>query len=123
MNGQTRLLRSQLPVGREPKNRFPEGHNNNILFQLLQPLYANTTTALDGNPDEIFKTYLGVRQGLPESPFLYSLYMDYVMRVFLLQCEAEQVHFMKLNYAIPPSATKNGENNLLGSYGTFLLDG
>ena len=29
---------------------------------------------------------------------------------------------MKINYAIPSSATKNGENNLLGSYGTFQLD-
>ena len=53
--------------------------------------------------------------------FFYNLYMDYVMRVFLLQCEAEQVQFMKQNYAIPPSATKNGENNLLGSYGTRYI--
>ena len=44
------------------------------------------------------------------------------MRVFLLQGEAEQMHLMKLNYAIPPSAKKNGEKNLLGSYGTFQLD-
>ena len=64
------------------KNGFPEGHNNNILFQLLQQLYAKTATALDGNPDEIFKTYLGVRQGGPESPFLYNLYMDYERAYF-----------------------------------------
>ena len=48
--------------------------------------------------------------------------MDYVTHIYFLQTEAEQVDFMKLNYAIPSSATKNGENNLLGSYDTFQLD-
>ena len=63
------------------RQRFPYNQDN-ILFELLQTLYSNTKTALDGDMNNVFQTYVGVRQGGPESPFLYNLYMDYVMRVF-----------------------------------------
>ena len=67
------------------KKRFPD-HTKNLLFELLQSLYSNTKTALDGDLDSAFNTYVGVRQGGPESPFLYNLYMDYVLRVFMIEC-------------------------------------
>ena len=56
-------------------NRFPT--NSNItLIQLIKTLYEHTTTALAETPDDKFELTAGVRQGGPESPMLYNLYMD-----------------------------------------------
>ena len=88
--------------------RLPEGANRK-LFQLLQSLYEYTTTSLAEIPDDIFKLTLGVRQGGPESPPLFNLYMDYVMRVFMDTCDRENIKFLKLNYRVPPSATTREE--------------
>ena len=103
------------------KQRFPNNQNN-ILFDLLQALYTNTKTALDGNLNDVFQTYVGVRQGGPESPFLYNLYMDYVLRVFLLECNKKNIKFTKLKYLIPANAVQDKQKHLLGSYGQFYLD-
>ena len=66
------------------KQRFPSNENN-LLFELLQSLYSNTKTSINGDLNNVFKTYVGVRQGGPESPFLYNLYMDYVLRIYVLE--------------------------------------
>ena len=87
------------------KKRFPNNQNN-ILFQLLEKLYSKTQTAINGNMDLVFETFVGVRQGGPESPFLYNLYMDYVLRIFLLECSKSKLDFVKLNYLIPGEAVK-----------------
>ena len=55
---------------------------------------------------------LGVRQGGPESPPLYNLYMDYVMRVFMQKCEENNVKFLKLKYRIRATATTRGEHTV-----------
>jgi len=51
-----------------------------------------------------FELTSGVRQGGPESPLLYNLYMDFVMRVYLQKCKQEGVNFIKLKYKIPEIA-------------------
>ena len=53
------------------------------LFDIIESLYHYTTTALSETPDDVFELTTGVRQGGPESPPLYNLFMDYVMRVFV----------------------------------------
>ncbi len=63
------------------QQRFPPNVDN-TLFQILEAVYSHTTTALSETPEDIFNLTTGVRQGGPESPPLYNLFMDYVMRVF-----------------------------------------
>ena len=65
----------------------------------MESLYSFTTTALAETPDHLFELFIGVRQGGPESPFLYNLYMDYVM-------------FLNLKYRIPQEASQNNRINV-----------
>ena len=85
------------------KLRFPEGTDHHA-FDLLESLYSNTTTALAETPDNKFQLSSGVRQGGPESPFLYNLYMDFVMRTFMDECKAEGVEFLDFNYRVRDEA-------------------
>ena len=104
------------------KQRFPNNEND-LLFELLQSLYSNTKTSINGDLDNVLKTYVGVMQGGPESPFLYNLYMDYVLRIFVLECKKKNIKFIKLKYLIPATAThKKAEMLTLGSYGHFDMD-
>ena len=92
------------------------------LFKLLESFYSYTTTALRGHDSEIFDIMVGVRQGGPESPTLYNLYMDYVMRVFLIECKKLGVKFTKFKYKIPSAASiTNGTQNTLGNYGEHSM--
>ena len=97
------------------KQRLPEGWNIK-LFELLESLYHYTTTALAEAEDDIFELTSGVRQGGPESPILYNLFMDYVMRVVLDTCKVKGVSFLKLNYKIPSTASQNGRITI-GNHG------
>ena len=94
---------------------------NKKLFELLESIYSYTTTALSQDPNGIFALTLGVRQGGPESPTLYNLYMDYVMRIFMKRCEEENIKFVSLSYSMPANASTSS-NFGLGRYGTQLLD-
>ena len=60
--------------------RFPSD-TDKALIQLFESLYSYTTTALTETPNGMFELTVGVRQGGPESPMLYNLYMDFVMRI------------------------------------------
>ena len=88
------------------------------LFQLIESLYSYTTTALAEAPDDVFELTAGVRQGGPESPLLYNLYMDFIMRVFIDACKKKGVKFLELKYCIPSSATKSGK----AAVGTHIMD-
>ena len=57
------------------------------LIKILEALYNHLTTALAETPEDIIELILGVRQGGPESPPLYNLFMDYVMRVYMQLCK------------------------------------
>lgn len=85
------------------------------LIDILESLYDHTTTSLAETPDDIFETKSGVRQGGPESPILYNLYMDYVMRVFMENCAKKNVTFLRLKHLIPSSASQS-ERAQSGSY-------
>ena len=101
------------------KQRFPN-QENNILIELLESIYSYTTTALSESESSIFEILVGVRQGGPESPTLYNLYMDYVMRIFIQECDKKNIRFIKTRYTIPRTASTS-DDNTLGSYGTNLL--
>ena len=88
------------------KKRLPDCHSKKLI-NLLEVLYSNTTTALAEAPDNVFEVQSGVRQGGPESPMLFNLYIDLVMRVFLQNCMEANIRFLKFKYRIPESASHN----------------
>ena len=88
------------------KTRFAADQDTKLI-NLLEMLYKHTTTSLAENPDDEFDISLGVRQGGPESPMLYNMYMDFVMRVFMESCKETHIKFLNLRYCIPHFASKN----------------
>ena len=90
------------------------------LFEILEALYSSTTTALSEHELDQFIIELGVRQGGPESPLLFNLFIDYVMRVFLDECAKQKVEFTKLKYIIPKPASNS--NDQFGEYGEHKID-
>ena len=101
--------------------RFPS-NSDTTLIQLLEALYEYTTTSLKETPDDIFELILGVRQGGPESPPLYNLIMDYVMRIFMDNCEKNNVQFLKLNYRVISTATTREERSSKTHFGKHDVD-
>ena len=90
------------------------------LFDLLETLYTSTTTALAGHELETFVIEFGVRQGGSKSPLLFDLYIDYVIRVFMVECARQNVKFVKLKYSIPNSAFIS--KSFLDEYGENIFD-
>ena len=90
------------------------------LFKILESLYSSTTTALAESELDKFIIELGVRQGGPESPLLFNLFIDYVMRVFLDECRKQNVEFIKLKYIIPKAACEEGRQ--FSEYGEHSID-
>ena len=84
--------------------RFPDDADT-TLIDILENLYENTSCDLEGNT---FKTTAGVRQGGPESPWLYTLFADFVMRVFLDRCALHpKIQFFKHKYHITSKNVPN----------------
>ena len=67
--------------------------DNQYLIDILQSLYENTQCSLH---DLIILVHSGVRQGGGESPFLFNLYLDFVMRVFVILCDKHNIDFVEL---------------------------
>ena len=101
--------------------RLPPGADKKLIL-LLKSIYDYTTTALSQTPEDRFETMLGVRQGGPESPSLYNLYMDYVMRVFVQECLKQGIKFFKTKYCIPGQAVSRGNTRTFGKYGNQIVD-
>ena len=99
------------------KKRFPRD-TDEALIQLFESLYSFTTTALTETPDDKFELTVGVRQGGPESPMLYNLFMDFVMRIYLDACKQDGIKFLQLKYNIPKTASSTGKTAI----GNFTLD-
>ena len=65
---------------------------------IVQNLYSKTTIDIDGHK---IQTTAGVRQGGPESPLLFNLYIDFVMRIFMTHAADQGWDFFKFKYRIP----------------------
>ena len=96
--------------------RFDDGKNNNKyeLFEILEKLYQHTTTALSDTPEDTFELRTGVRQGGPESPFLYNLYMDWVMRCYMDECERKGIYFPEFQYRVNDTIRIRGQDDNKG---------
>ena len=88
------------------------------LIQLLKSLYDHTTTSLGDSPDDTFETKSGVRQGGPESPLLFNLFIDFVMRIYINECRNNGIKFLSLKYFIPSQASQNNK----AAAGNFEVD-
>ena len=90
------------------KLRFKPDTSTKII-NLLQHLCSTTSAEIKGNESLVFNIETGVFQGGPESPILYNLFMDYVMRVFMPKCRGEKnVKFISHSYSIPEYASSAG---------------
>ena len=95
------------------RQRLPS--TNRKLIHLLQTLYTHTTTALSQTPEDKFNLTSGVRQGGPESPLLFNLFIDFVMRVYIEKCETIGIKFLQLKYRIPNTASRT-KKTTIGSH-------
>ena len=79
--------------------RFNDGENLKLL-DILERLYMDTSLTYPEG-DATFTVTSGVRQGGPESPFLFNIFMDFVMRVFTNKCLKDpSIHFFDHKYRI-----------------------
>ena len=78
----------------------------------METLYANTTTALAESPNGIYELNIGVRQGGPESPMLYNLFMELIMHIFLEKCKIKAIKFLSMKCKIPRSASTTGREEI-----------
>jgi len=98
-------------------SRFPSDADKSLI-DLLKSLYAHTTTSLDDSADGIFETKSGVRQGGPESPLLFNLFIDFVMRIYINECRMNGIKFLPLKYFIPRHASQTDT----AAAGSFDMD-
>ena len=94
------------------------------MFRILETLYNCTSLTYE---DVTFQTISGARQGGPESPFLFNLYIDFVMRVFVEKCQKdESITFFTHKYRLNMNSItreermKMRENNS-NTWGSSLL--
>ena len=106
------------------KTRFPNNECPTAI-RILEKLYDKTSLTFP-EADETFATTSGVRQGGPESPLLFNLYMDYVMRTFMNKCKNDNINIFEHSYRINPRSVSRDERmemrrNNQPSFGTKSL--
>ena len=93
---------------RSIKIRFPDDANLK-LFDLLEKLYSHTSLTFHEAMTS-FPVSSGVRQGGPESPLLFNLYIDYVMRVYMKKCKQnDNINFFQHKYRINARSVTRAE--------------
>ena len=87
-------------------SRLHEAQDTKCL-DIIQQLYSKTSARISTDKSRTsFPTTAGVRQGGPESPPLFCLFMDWVMRRFKEECNKRGIHGLKLEHVIPNTATE-----------------
>ena len=77
--------------------RFPPGADINLI-KILEARYEHLTTSLNETPEDIIELILGVRQGGPESPPLYNLFMDCHENIYAsVQRRMYQIHHTEIS--------------------------
>ena len=88
------------------RSRLGDPDCKNLNINVLESLYSSTSAHLSNDEETLaFEILAGVRQGGPESPSLFCLLMDWVMRIFELRAEKIGLKGVQLQYNIPGSAT------------------
>ena len=92
-----------------------------VIVNLLRELYCNTTAAIKASR-ETFRTFIGCRQGAKESPCLFNIYLDFVLRIIeheVLQRFPSTGIRYSFNY--PPECTTRGMRSKSPAHGTDFL--
>ena len=90
-------------------NRMPPSQSPKC-FELLEQLYRTTSVYLSDDPEcENFGTPVGVRQGGPESPPLFCLFMDAMTGQFEIECTAAGIKGVSRNCRVPNTSTSRAE--------------
>ena len=76
---------------------------------IMEALYKKTGAVVKSNKDpQYFEMTSGVRQGGPESPTLFNLYLDYIMRIYNKKVKDLGL-VVEYNYRIKDQARSRGE--------------
>ena len=97
--------------------RFPAGCSDadceeeiGDLFELVRLLYERTYSFMSGDTEkDAFQTTCGLLQGGVESPPLFSIFCDTVMRLFVDELEKLGVGGFRFKYFIPASASTRAQ--------------
>ena len=89
------------------RNRLADDKKGNKIINILENLYKQTNVESPHEPRLNFQTTSVVRQGRIESPLLFNLYLDYVMRVFFENCKEQNIKFPKFDFRITDAARQN----------------
>ena len=82
--------------------------------RIMEELYKRTLSNMKGEEDDYFEIKSGVRQGGSETPNLYNLYMDYIMRVY--ENSAKELDLgIYLKFRIKDQARKRGDHDYHGT--------
>ena len=103
--------------------RFRANQQPKIL-SILNLLYTKTSLTYE---DNTFTTSSGVRQGGPESPLLFNLYIDFVMRLFIEKCKQLKIDFFEHSFRINSKSFTRDERYQITQenkklYGKSLLE-
>ena len=94
-------------------NRIDDNHINLLTsIRIMEELYKKTLSKLRDDTEE-FQTSSGVRQGGTESPVLFNLFMDYIMRIYNHRA-AELGLGISFNFRIKDQARERGDTNYRG---------
>ena len=89
------------------RNRLSRDIKTSKIINLLHALYQKTIAELKNHPKLQFDIKCGVRQDGTESPILFYLYLDYVLRIFLEACWVNQIEFYTTPFRIMDIARIN----------------
>lgn len=97
--------------------------NDSVLYliEILENFYRATYNFMTGDSKEsAFKTSSGVRQGASDSPTLFVAYLDFILRIYEMECKREGLG-VKIKYAIPNECTNRAERSHARSSGVLWL--
>ena len=78
------------------------------LYRLIRELYSETYAHL-GDESAKFETISGVLQGAVESPAIFAIFFDTILRIFMDKCQKNGVSGVKFDYRIPAAASTRAQ--------------
>ena len=89
------------------------------LFSLVRVLYDETYSFMAGDEEKDgFRTTAGLRQGGVESPMLFGIFLDTIMRLFTAELEEKSIGGISFEYFIPANASTRAQRTEFGLTGT-----
>ena len=85
------------------------------LFGLVRALYSKTYSYMAGETEEkAFETSCGLLQGAVESPPLFNIFLDTIMKLMIDEMEQEDIGGINFEYSIPGTASTRGQRLVSG---------